>query len=81
MNIYKKSRKKGKIKINQDFYWDISKEEKYNPYSKPKELTMGQLEDDWNEIMLILEEKREPITYSLVWISSLLRVVGEEIVE
>ncbi len=66
------------VEISQDYYWDIAKEKRFNPYEEPKELTLGQLTDDWNEINNILKKQNPPISYALVWVAAILRVIGEE---
>lgn len=66
------------IEIAEDFYWKISQDEAYTPYSTPSQLTMGQLSDDWNELMAIVHGNKEPIGYALVWLSSVIRRVGEK---
>lgn len=68
------------VTISEDFYWAIPKEGRYDPYSQPKELTLGQLTDDLSELERIATGESEPISYGLVWLSSILRVIGEKIV-
>jgi len=46
------------IKIDLDFYWHIIAEEKYNPYKKPANLNIGQLEDNIKEIKDIANGKK-----------------------
>lgn len=65
------------FEINDDYYWAISNDESYNPYITPTRLTLGQLTDDWNEISSILDGKKEPLGYSLVWISAIMKRIGE----
>ena len=50
--LLKHQQELGKIKftIDDDYYWDVAKSDKYNPYVKPTELTLGQLTDDWREL-------------------------------
>lgn len=69
-----------KIKLDDDFYWNISREEIYNPYQKPKKFDIGQLSDDLMEINKIASGENSPISFGLVWASSLLRAIGEKIV-
>lgn len=66
------------IEIAEDFYWAIPQNEAYTPYSTPSQLTMGQLSDDWNEIMAIVDGDKEPLGYALVWLASVIRRVGEK---
>ena len=69
---------RSEFEISEDYYWSIEKEEVYDPYKEPKDLTMGQLSDDWNELSDILKGESPPIGYALVWLSAILRIVGEK---
>ncbi len=69
------------IEITSDFYWDISPELRYDPYKEPGDHVVGQLTDDWQELRRIIEGDNEPISYALVWFSSILRVIGEKVVQ
>lgn len=60
-----------------DFYWEIAREELYHPYAEPKQLSLGQLSDDWNELLRITKGEMPPVKYALVWLSTVLRAVGE----
>ncbi|MEP7289849.1 MAG: hypothetical protein ABI947_29210 [Chloroflexota bacterium] len=68
------------VEVEHDFYWHIPKELRYDPYQDPSDLSLGQLTDDWNELQKILNNENEPMAYAFVWLSSLLLLVGEEIV-
>jgi len=63
--------------IDEDYYWEISKEEIYNPVSDPKNLTLGQLSDDWERLTAIMREEDPPIGHAFVWLSTILRNIGE----
>jgi hypothetical protein len=64
--------------IEEDFYWNIDKNERYNPYKKPLNLDLGQLEDDWSELVNIINSNSETISYAFVWLSNILRIIGEK---
>jgi hypothetical protein len=66
------------FEVPEDYYWEISKEEVYDPYKKPEDLTIGQLSSDLGELRAILAKKSPPIGYALVWYSAILRAVGEK---
>jgi hypothetical protein len=68
------------FEVSDDYYWAISKEELYDPSKDPKDLTIGQLSDDWNELTAILNEESPPIGYALVWLSAILRNIGDKAV-
>ncbi len=64
------------VEIQEDFYWDISQKEIYNPYEDPKNLTLGQLSDDWQELKRILNGTHIPVGYDLKRLSNILRVIS-----
>lgn len=66
-----------KIEIPVDYYWNIPQDLIYDPYNEPKNLDMGQLSDDWQELQKTLRGDRDPLTYDLVWLSTILRAIGE----
>ncbi|HLV24710.1 MAG TPA: hypothetical protein VKZ41_00210 [Gemmatimonadales bacterium] len=70
----------GAIEIEKDFYWSVSPDERYDLEKQPTELGVGQLSDDIAEVRAIVEGQKAPVGYALVWLSSILRAVGEEVV-
>lgn len=69
-----------KIELSSDYYWEIPEEGRYDSFTEPKEFTMGQLSDDWNELQKILRGEHEPLGYALVWYSAILKAIGEKVV-
>ena len=65
------------VDIPVDYYWNVPKEQVYNPYQRPSELDLGQLTNDWRELQDLLESESDPIVYSFVWLAAILRAVGE----
>ena len=63
-----------------DYYWSINREELYDPYHNPKELTLGQLTDDLEEIKKIANRESEPVSHDLVKLSSVLAALGHKTV-
>ena len=68
------------VEVPHDFYWSIPKEERYDPYSIASQPTLGQLSDDLFELRRIVHGEAEPIAYGLVWLASIIRAIGEEVV-
>src|SRR6476659_5202373 len=68
------------VELGVDFYWNMPKAAKYDPYYEPTSLTVGQLSDDWAELQRILSGEREPLAHHLVWLAAILRAVGEKVV-
>jgi hypothetical protein len=65
------------VDIPVDYYWNIPKGQIYNPYQQPTELDLGQLTDDWRELQKLTDPESQPIAYHLVWLSTILRAIGE----
>lgn len=65
------------FELTADYYWHIPKELKYDPYQEPNNFSLGQLTDDWTELQGLLQGSSEPISYALVWLSSVIRFIGE----
>jgi hypothetical protein len=66
------------INVEEDYYWHIPESERYDPYKKPSELTLGQLSDDWSELRKLLDQDRVPAGLDFVWLASILRKLGEK---
>jgi hypothetical protein len=67
------------VEFADDYYWDVPKDYRYKVYASPAELTVGQLSDDWNELRRIGRGEVDALPYALVWASSILRRIGEEV--
>ena len=67
-----------KIEVAHDFYWAVPPASAYDSYAKPTDLDVGQLEDDWSQLLRIANDEADPIGYALVWLGQVLRVIGEE---
>lgn len=65
------------IELNNDFYWDISADELYNPYEEPKNITLGQLSDDLEEIQR-LNKSDDAIPHDLKRLASIIKALGTE---
>ena len=68
------------IEISHDFYWDIPKDELYQPYNEPapENFTLGLISDDLIELGRIANHSRDLIPYHLVWLAAVLRAIGHE---
>ncbi|MBP2168266.1 hypothetical protein J2125_001458 [Erwinia toletana] len=65
------------VPLEADFYWNIPSEALYDPYNKPADLDIGQLEEDYEN--LVQTSKRDLlIGYNLKNISVLLRYLSEK---
>jgi hypothetical protein len=62
--------------LSDDYYWEISEDERYDPTKSPTDFSMGQLSEDVERLRQILRGDAPPIGYALVWVASLLRRIG-----
>lgn len=69
--------KGSEIEISNDYYWDISQDELYSPYAEPKNITLGQLSDDLEEVQR-LAKSDDAIMYDLKRLSNILKVLSIE---
>ena len=69
------------IDPKQDMYWYIQPEACYDPYKDPniKDLTLGQISFDIDELKKIAAGEAEVTAYHLIWLANVLRSIGDEI--
>lgn len=68
------------LEIEEEYYWQIPQDERVNPYEAPATFELGQLTDDWQALQQIAAGKKSPIGFNLVWLSAVLRSLGEKYV-
>jgi len=68
-----------KIEIKyEDYYWEVSKDQKYDPTKKPDDFCLGQVSSDWSDLLKLLEtapDERLPISYHLQCMAEILNVI------
>lgn len=71
---------RGEFEVSEDYYWVIPQEDVYDPNKDPdpKDFTIGQLSEDWDMLKALLHDDSLPIGYALVWLSSIVRIIGEK---
>jgi hypothetical protein len=68
------------IELDADYYWVIHRaSDKYDPYSEPKNLSLGSLYDDWQRVEELAVGEAEPIARDLIQLAALLSYVGERL--
>ncbi|QQR72143.1 MAG: hypothetical protein IPJ17_11455 [Holophagales bacterium] len=65
------------VRVDWDYYWFVPREVAFDPYSKPCELSLGQISDDWSTMTKVLSGELPPVGLTLVEFGMLLRAVGE----
>lgn len=69
------------LQVDQNMYWFIQKSSLNDVTCVPSEqnMSLGDLEDDWKELLALANSERDPIGYDLVWLSAVLRSLGDRI--
>ena len=77
--IFSDMRSRGveRFSLDADFYWNIPCDKLYDPYSEPTDLDIGQLEEDY-ENLVEMSSKNLLIGHNLKNISVLLRYISEK---
>lgn len=52
-----RKRAEGEVDFNVDDYWELADSERYYAFSRPKQLTIGQLSEDWASVVEASEKK------------------------
>ena len=69
----------GTLRIKAEYFWAIDQNERYEPYTRPSNLSIGQISECIENLRRLNESNA--ISYGLVWLSSILLAIGEQIVE
>jgi hypothetical protein len=67
------------VVLDQDSYWDVADDERYNFTKIPENFGHGQLQDDWQFLSSILEDKDQAVALMLIHAAPLLRRIGEQV--
>lgn len=65
------------LPLEKDCYWEMSSNEIYNPYQEPKELTLGQLSEDWEGLKRAVASN-SIISYDLQRLGNILKALNSE---
>jgi arginine repressor len=66
------------ISDDQDFYWDLNKEDVFKVKEKQPDLGVGRLSDDWEFLQSILKDREHAVSLMLIHVAPLLRFIGEK---
>lgn len=69
---------RSEFQIDDDYYWNVPESTRYDNPEQPRELTVGQLSDDWGEIQAMISGERPAVGRSMVWLAAILRRIGEK---
>jgi len=65
------------VELENDYYWDLSSKEVYDPCKEPVDFSIGQLTDDWGTIKNNVKSD-DLIPYDLERLSRILKVLSIE---
>ncbi len=68
------------VAVSKDYFWSIPSPARYDVYAEPGELTIGQVSEAWAALQGMLEDETKMLGYGLVWLSEVLRAIGDEAV-
>ena len=60
-----------------EYFWEIYEDELYDPYQSPKQLGLGKLSDDWEELLRLKNIDEIPITYDLKRMGNIFRGIQD----
>lgn len=67
------------VNLEEDDYWDVANEERYDFTKSPENFEHGQLHDDWEFLSSILNDKDQAVALMLIHVAPLLRRIGEQV--
>ena len=70
--------KGNEIELKNDYYWDIDESELYNPYENPKDIGLGQLSFDLDDILRLSKSDDDAIPYDIKRLASILIALSVE---
>lgn len=62
----------------EDFYWQFYDNEVYDPKNEPKVEMLGQLSEDWNELLRLKNNSEIAISYDLKRLAAILNIVDKK---
>ncbi|MEO6277529.1 hypothetical protein [Roseateles sp.] len=65
--------------LDQDFYWGVPDDERYDFTKEPSSYSVGQLVDDWNFLLPLLKDRDRAVAFMLVHVAPLLHHIGQKI--
>ncbi|PZQ74751.1 MAG: hypothetical protein DI563_11450 [Variovorax paradoxus] len=69
------------VVLDEDDYWDVGTQERYDFTKSPAFLELGKLSDDWEFLSAILNDKDQAFALMLLHATPLIRRIGEQVRE
>jgi hypothetical protein len=59
-------------------FWAIPADLRRNVYEEPRDLTIGQLSEAWDNALATTSSEEAPLRYGFVWLADVLREIGDQ---
>lgn len=66
------------IELESDYFWSIPDKAKYDVYTKPDELTVGQVSEVNEHLAKLAQPAQDVATYQLRWFAQLFDAIAHE---
>ncbi|MEU5682512.1 hypothetical protein DEJ48_07125 [Streptomyces venezuelae] len=66
------------LEINKEAFWSVPPDRAYEIYSQPEDLTIGMISESWGHLEDMLSDPDRVVGYGFVWLSDVLRAIGDE---
>lgn len=67
------------VELDQDYYWSLPKEAKYDVLKETKVSQVGSLAEDYRQIEKLVTGGHDAVGYDLVYLAAIFRALGEEL--
>lgn len=66
------------IELESDYFWSVPEDAKFDVYTKPAELTVGQVSEVCEHLTRLGEPGRDVATFQLRWFAQLFEAIAHE---
>ncbi|MFD0883366.1 hypothetical protein ACFQ08_02170 [Streptosporangium algeriense] len=66
------------LEIDKEEFWSVPQDQAYDVYNEPRDLTIGALSESWGYLEDMLSDPDRVVGYGFVWLSEVLRAIGDE---
>lgn len=68
------------IAVQVEEFWSVPSDEVYDIYNTPQQLVIGTISESWHRLEEMLNDDSKVLGYGLVWLSQVLRAIGDDFV-
>jgi hypothetical protein len=67
------------VELNKDLYWSVPTEARYNGDVDPKQLDVGSLADDYEQISKVVTGEHDVVRYDFAYLGNIFIALGETV--